>query len=339
MDHVGLVVNPSAGRDIRRLTGAATVSDNYGKRRVATAVLVGLASVPAVAAVVVPDKGGLGQRAADDLEDEGLAVDLLEGPVADSGAATRAAAARLRDRVDVVVVLGGDGTTRDVALGLEDAPVPILAISTGTNNVVPTHVDGTAAGVAAGLVASGAVPTERVTVEHGMVEAVIGDPANERRLRGLATLGVLDVPFVGTRAVLHGSDYVGGAVSRADPGDIGLSGIAGAVGRHAPTTPGGPVLRFGVPGEAPRTVRAITAPGVVERLGVSEYDLLDDGETASFEVPEGVLSVDGERDLELVDASVDLGPIAAGPTLVDVEAVFDVGGDLGRFVENDPADR
>ena len=48
-----------------------------------------------------------------------------------------------------VVALGGDGTCRDVATGWPEAP--LIAISTGTNNVFPTAVDGTTAGVAASL--------------------------------------------------------------------------------------------------------------------------------------------------------------------------------------------
>lgn len=329
MPSVGLVVNPAAGRDIRRLTGSATVSDNYGKRQIARSVLAGVASVPGVDAVVMPDKAGLGQHAVEH-GPEGLAARVLDAPVAGSSEDTQRVATWFSREVDVVVVLGGDGTTRDVAL--ESGDVPIAAVSTGTNNVVPTHVDGTAAGMAAGLLAAGRVPVDRVTYRHGMVEARV-EGHTDARLRGLATLGVLDEPFVGTRAVRHGTDFRAGVVSRADPGDVGLSGIAGAVATHDPEAPGGVGLHLGPPGETPTVVRAITVPGVVERIGVHDHRVLADDEALRVSVGEGVLSVDGERDLEVVDADVSIAPEPAGPRIVRFDAVFATAAERGLLVE------
>ncbi|MFC7044710.1 NAD(+)/NADH kinase [Halobacteriaceae archaeon GCM10025711] len=330
MPAIGLVVNPSAGRDIRRLTGSAVVSDNYAKRQTARCVLAGLAMTPGVEAVVMPDKAGLGQWAVENAPD-GVAARLLDVPVAGSSAGTQRAAARFSETVDVVVVLGGDGTNRDVALEIGD--VPMASVSTGTNNVVPVHVDGTAAGAAAGLVAAGVVPVDDVTFRHGMVEAAVDARTGERTLRGLATLGVIDRPFVGTRAVLHGDEFVGGVVSRAHPSDIGLSGIAGAVEPHAPDAPGGVALHLGPPAESPTVARAITVPGVVERIGVREHLALADDETTTFEVAEAVLSVDGERDLEVQDAVVDVRPVPDGPRVVRFDDVFTAASATGRFVE------
>ena len=53
-----------------------------------------------------------------------------------------------------LVTLGGDGTNRMVAKA--SGAVPIMPISTGTNNVFPVMIEGTIAGLAAGLVAVGA---------------------------------------------------------------------------------------------------------------------------------------------------------------------------------------
>ena len=78
-------------------------------------------------------------------------------------------------QVGAVVVLGGDGTCRDVAIGWPDAP--LIAISTGTNNVFPSTVDGTTAGVAAGLVATGAVPVDTVGRQAKRVSLAIDDPS------------------------------------------------------------------------------------------------------------------------------------------------------------------
>ncbi|MFD1513409.1 NAD(+)/NADH kinase [Halomarina rubra] len=317
---VGLIVNPAAGRDIRRLVGGASVSDAYSKRRTAQCVLAGVTlSDDDVDVLVMPDRGSLGQRIVDEAPDD-LSVGTLDMPVGGDREDTRRAAGRFEQEADAVVVLGGDGTNRDVAHTIGD--VPVVSLSTGTNNVVPSAVDGTVAGGAAALVATGVVPAEEVTTRHGMVEAVAETPTGTQHLRGLATLGVIDQAFVGTRALLDASTILGGVVSRASPTEIGLSGIAGGLTLHSMDQPGGVGFRVGPVESTDQHVRAVTVPGVVERVGIGEWRQLGDGESLSFDIDRGVLSVDGERELELRDASIDIHPVADGPSIVDVEATY-----------------
>ncbi|WP_231186670.1 NAD(+)/NADH kinase [Haladaptatus sp. DYF46] len=325
---VGLIVNPVAGRDIRRLTGGASVSSNYAKRRTATCVLEGLTMAEDTGVLVMPDNAGLADRIVNGAPED-LTVDLLDVTVTASGEDARNAAERFSEEADAVVVLGGDGTNRDVAHGIGD--VPVVSISTGTNNVIPTAVDGTVAGIATGLIASGAVPADETTIRHGTVEAVVDDGSEERRIRGLATLGVMDQQFVGTRAILDPEDVVGGVVSRASPSEIGLSGIAGGLAVRRPDDPGGIGFRLGTTSEPQREVHAVTVPGVLSRIPVEEYRTLDDGEAFEFDVATGVISADGERELEVRDASVRLRPVADGPRLVDIDAVIERGAKEGLF--------
>jgi len=229
---VGVVVNPAAGRDVRRLTGSASVSDNYGKRRAAESVLAGLDIVDdPVNVVLAPDSGRIGQQTADETDRSNVTV--LDVDVEGSGADTRRAGSAFREQADAVVVFGGDGTTRDLAIEIGD--VPVLAVSTGTNNVVPTMIDGTVAGAAAAFVATGVVDTDAVPDRHAMVAADVSDG---RSVRGLATVSIVDRSFIGTRAILDPDEFLGGVVSRASRGEIGLSGIAGACTQLAPTDPG-----------------------------------------------------------------------------------------------------
>ncbi|GGC55282.1 NAD(+)/NADH kinase [Haloferax sulfurifontis] len=339
---IGLVVNPAAGRDIRRLTGGASVSNNYAKRRTAGCVLAGLTLVDDVEVLVMPDSTGLADRIVDDAPAD-VDVEFVEMTVTASGRDSRAAAAHFADHADAVVVLGGDGTTRDVAQTIGD--VPVVSISTGTNNVVPTPVDGTVAGAAAALVGSGAVSAAAATTRHGTVEVDVVRSEETTVIRGLATVGVLDRPFVGTRAILDPSDIVGGVVSRSSPAEIGLSGIAGGLVTHRPDEPGGVGFRLARDGgdgtDAPdaadaatgpaTAVRAITVPGRLSTVDVVEHRVLDDGEDYAFEVDRGVISVDGEREHEVRNGTVRLRPVTDGPRLVDVEAVLERAADDGRF--------
>lgn len=317
VSHIGLIVNPAAGRDIRRLTGGASIVDNYAKRRVAECVLSGLEvlSDPPDAALM-PDKTGIAANVVENAP-ENISADLLDMSLTQSAADTRKAAKRFREDADALVVLGGDGTTRDVAL--ESGDLPVLSVSTGTNNVVPSAVDGTVAGAAAALVATGAVDSDAVTYRHEMVEA----RAESGSVTGLAAVELSDRSFIGTRALLDPDELVGGIVSRASPSAIGLGGVAGALGSLAPDEPGAIALRLTDTDAAERTVSAIVAPGVTTSVGVEEYRRLDRDESMTVEVSDGVVGADGERELELTDEVVEFRSVPDGPRLVSFETVFE----------------
>ncbi|NHN46211.1 ATP-NAD kinase [Halostella sp. JP-L12] len=335
MARVGLVVNPAAGRDIRRLTGGASVVDNHAKRRVAECVLDGLTFVDDPPDVeLMPDRTGIADHAVAEAP-AGLSVEQVEMPVEESAADTRRAAAHFRDRADVVVVLGGDGTSRDAALELGD--VPMVSVSTGTNNVVPTPVDGTVAGAAAAVVATGVVDAGAATYRHGAVEARADGVNGEKRLTGLAAVEITDRSFVGTRAVIDPAELLGGVVSRAHPSEIGLSCVAGCIDPVAPDAPGGAALRLGDPDDAARRVRAIVAPGMTTTVGVASHEPLGWGEPATFQVSDVVVGADGEREIEVVDATVEIAPVADGPRLVDVDAALEAAAEAGVLYRDEAA--
>ncbi|WP_122089318.1 NAD(+)/NADH kinase [Halalkalicoccus subterraneus] len=324
-DRIGLIVNPSAGRDIRRLTGGATVVDNYAKRRVAECVLEGLQAVSnPPEALLMPDTAGIAASAAEESPDVETA--LLDLPIEGTAADTRRAAARFRAETDAIVVLGGDGTSRDTALECGD--VPLLSVSTGTNNVVPTAIDGTLAGAAAALIATGGVDAEAVTTHHGMVEA---RTTSDERVTGLASVELSDRTFIGTRAMIDPADLAGGIVSRANPADIGLSSVAGAFGSLAPDDPDAVGLRLADAETAPQTATAVVAPGMVADLGVEERRRLSPDESMTVDVTEGVLGADGERELEVVDEVVAFRALDSGPRLVSFEAFFEETAQSGLF--------
>ncbi|HET7323539.1 MAG TPA: NAD(+)/NADH kinase [Halococcus sp.] len=317
MSHIGVIVNPAAGRDIRRLTGGASVVDNYAKRRVAECVLDGLTVLPDPPdATLMPDTTGIAASVVENAP-ESVSADVLDFSPTESAADTRQAAERFRESADALVVLGGDGTTRDAALKSGD--LPILSVSTGTNNVVPSAVDGTVAGAAAALVGTGEIDIGEVTYRHEMVEA----RTESGSVTGLAAVELSDRSFIGTRALLDPDELLGGIVSRANPAAIGLGGVAGALGSLAPDEPGAIALRLTDADTAARTVSAIVAPGVTTQLGIEEYRRLAADESMTVEVSDGVVGADGERELELTDETVEFRSVPEGPRLVSFEAVFE----------------
>jgi len=328
--HVGLIVNPSAGRDIRRLTGGASVVDNYAKRSATMCVLDGLTALAETPTVeIMPEKTGIAEHAIDEAPSD-LDISKIDMSVDESATDTRRAAAHFRETADAVVVLGGDGTTRDTALELGD--VPLVSVSTGTNNVVPTPIDGTVAGAAAAVVATGLVDPADATTRHGRIDVHADDVNGEQELTGLAAIGITDRPFVGTRAIVDPTDIVGGVVSRAHPAAIGLTSIAGCVKPLAPDEPGGAALRIGDPEETPMSVRGVLAPGMTTTVGLKSHEALDWDESATFRIKNSVIGADGEREVELADAAVTMTPTADGPRLVDVDTTLAAASTAGGLV-------
>jgi YegS/Rv2252/BmrU family lipid kinase len=75
------------------------------------------------------------QAARDSFARRGLRV-CVDTALTRTAADTTALARDARDRYDVIVAAGGDGTVRDVAAGLRGASVPLAIIPTGTANVL-----------------------------------------------------------------------------------------------------------------------------------------------------------------------------------------------------------
>jgi predicted polyphosphate/ATP-dependent NAD kinase len=70
--------------------------------------------------------------------------------------------------VDCVIVLGGDGTNRLAAKHLKT--VPLIAVSTGTNNAYPEMLEGTIVGISAAAVASKKFDLESMCYRDKIIE-------------------------------------------------------------------------------------------------------------------------------------------------------------------------
>lgn len=135
----GIVANPASGRDIRRLVAQASVFPTAEKANMVQRLLAAFAVAGVDRAMVSTDLGGISAAVLRALGRGGTwpHVDFLdEDPLSGTAKDTSNAVRRMVEAgAGVIVVLGGDGTARVAAAACED--VPLLALSTGTNNAFP----------------------------------------------------------------------------------------------------------------------------------------------------------------------------------------------------------
>jgi predicted polyphosphate/ATP-dependent NAD kinase len=331
LSFVGIVANPASGKDIRRLVSHATVVNNNEKASIVRRVLLALHASGVRRVEIMPDHFGIGVRALKGLRDRPEVVDavhLIDMPVTHTLADSLRAAQYLRDAgAGCIVVLGGDGTCRVVAKGA--GKVPLLPISTGTNNVVPAFVEGTIAGSAAAQVALRAkAEREEFCWRHKrLLVQVNGETIDQ----ALVEVALLTTRFTGARAVWETGTLRQVFVSRAQPVNIGLSAIIGMVCPVRPTHPGGACVTTAADGQK---VMVPIAPGMVVPVGIGEIVEMEPGIDHPVDpLRPATLALDGEREITLnrdVEAMVRLD--LDGPWIVDVERTLQLAVENGAFV-------
>ena len=312
MSSVGIIANPASGKDIRRLVAHASVFDNNEKINILQRVLLALDAMGVERVTFMPDYYGLGERALDGVKLAHVQADILDMPLTSSDQDSTVAGTRLSQQgVGSIIVLGGDGTNRVVAKGCGE--VPLIPVSTGTNNVFPTMVESTVAGMAAGLIALGAVPAEDVTYRAKKLEVYLDDELADIALVDVVTSSDL---WIGTRALWDPSHLQEIVLARAEPGSIGMSSIGSclqAVSTHADH---GMYLSLGPGGTS---VLAPMGPGLVARVPIQEHRLLPIGEEVVLQQNPSTIAFDGERQIEIYHKrkiSVRLNRL--GPRVVDI---------------------
>lgn len=332
---VGIIANPASGKDIRRLVAHGSAFDNNEKINIVRRVLLGLDAAGVEEVVFLPDGYGIVQRAAAVAKPR-LALQPLNMPVVEHATDSTEAAQRLRNLgVAAIVTLGGDGTNRAIAKGCGD--VPLVPISTGTNNVFPRMVEGTLAGLAAGLVSIG------VAANHPGGQRVIRRmPRLDVLIDGeTADIALIDVvastqPWIGARAIWEPTHLREIVLSRISPAAIGIASLGAALFPDACDGCSGTWIRVGSPTDAQVTVTVPLAPGLMRDVPVADAGLLAHGETVSLASGPCTLAFDGEREIEIRDSTrtlaVRLDP--QGPRVVDIEAALAAGAAAGTFIRS-----
>jgi len=321
-----IMANPVSGKDIRRLVAHGSVFDNQEKVRMTRRLLLGLEAAGVTKVLYMPDAYNIVPRAF-----ETIAVTMefvpIEMPINNNQQDTVIAAGIAETLgADVMIVLGGDGTSRAACKG--SLKIPILPLSTGTNNVFPVMIEATVAGLAAGIVASGRFPLAETCVRASMLEILINDkPAD----MALVDIAVFDDVFLASRAVWDFDKVPQLFMSRCRPDTIGLSSVGGQLQLIEPDEPRGLALELGPDGAT--TVEAAIAPGRFTKVNIRTITEMAPDVAFPVSLSPCLLAVDGEREVEVrrgCQAAVRLK--CDGPWVVDVRLVLEQARRVGLFV-------
>ena len=323
---IGIIANPQSGRDIRRLVAHASVFDNEEKvniveRLLATWNTMGLDSV-----LFMPDSYNIVYRAGERIRKLEIELKQLDMKPIFTDYDTQKAASLMQDNVDAIVVIGGDGTNRAAVKGLEPKDsTPIVSISTGTNNVFPSMVEATVAGLAAWVLTSEEINQTLITNQEKFLKL---------SWEGGEDLALIDVAFtkerfVGSRAVWDPKSISAVFCSRARPENVGFSSLLGFLHPSSQYDPYGSYAILDSPGDC---VWFPMAPGKIERVEVKEHGLLRKDEPFILSLDDGTIALDGEREIEVfrrTEFSVELS--CEGPLTVDIPKALEMGAQKGLF--------
>ena len=321
---VGIIANPASGRDVRRLTANAGLFSSTDKVSVIQRLLAAFGATGITQVLMPTDMTGIAaavqknSRSRQAREQHWPALEFLDLTLRQSVEDTRQAARWMAEReVSLIAVLGGDGTHKAVAAEVGD--IPLLTLSTGTNNAFPELREATSAGLAGGLYASGRVPAEIALRRNKRL--LVREPS-----RGLCEVALVDVAvsplaFVGARAISRASDLAEVFVTFAEPQSIGISALCGLWLPVTRQEPHGAWMRLDP--QSPEALLVPLAPGLLQGCGVLESGYLQPNEPQPLCLSAGTLALDGEREIEFnphdrPTVTLDAG----GPLSIDVNAVL-----------------
>lgn len=325
------MVNPSAARDIRRLVARASSLSITDRCAMVRRMLVGLGTMGIDQVLMMFDQAGIASGITYELEgtiksDEPRLpeVRFLEMPVDGVPGDTLRAVRQMRESgVQAIVVLGGDGTHRLVAH--ECGSIPLVCVSTGTNNAFPQHCEATVVGLAAGAVAAGGVSVKAVCRRSKRLACTVGGTP---QIPALVDICVTTEQWVGARALWRPEHLQQLFLTFAEPGAIGLSAIGSLIQPVPRWEDAGLWVEFNP--KADRSIHVPLAPGLMRRVGIRDFRKISVGQKSVVADLNGTIAFDGEKEVEFSAGDrVEITLLQDGPWIVDVETVMKKIGEAG----------
>lgn len=328
---VGIIANPRAGGDVRRLAARASSSTLESKRNQVTRVAVGARAAGVERVVIARDPMRVAQGALENLALD-LTVDVLDlGARHDASDTHRAAEAMRAAGCGAVVVLGGDGTNRILARAWPEAFV--VPVSTGTNNVFPRMVEATVAGAAAGLVAAGRIDGADVSRPAKQIRLLRDDGTEDI---ALIDVGLFVDDIVGNLMPVEPAKIRTVVLTRAEPGSVGLSPIGGLLEPAGADDDFGVVVTCTAHGGGGRPLLVPISPGLYRTVHVTDARRVDLGEPIRVLGP-GILAFDGDREIALAEGEAAVLRVErVGPRVIDVDRALRRAAELGLYLDRGP---
>ncbi len=330
---VGVVANPASGRDIRRLVAGASVFDNAEKGNMVYRLMAGLGSLGIGKMLMMPAASGLYDSLEKNIRTHGKGralpeLELIEMMVYHNASDTVHAVERMMEHgVAAIAVLGGDGTSRLVARHCGD--IPMIPLSTGTNNAFPEMREATVAGLALGLLVTGKLSPKDVVKRRKVLRVSVNGESD--RDCALVDVAVSGERFIGARALWKSGSVSEMFVTSAAPDAVGLSSIAGMLDPVSRDDGHGLHLKLCPPTSGAKwTVSVPLAPGLIVPVGVAEMRRIKPGEEVEIAPGVGSVALDGEREIERNEGdTVSVALDSKGPNILDVAGAMRVAAKQG----------
>jgi predicted polyphosphate/ATP-dependent NAD kinase len=329
MGMIGIIANPSSGKDIRRLVSHATTVDNSEKLNIVERIILAAQAYGVRDFLIMPDTFQTGYTAIDHLNNLGELtgkIKILDMTMNGSIDDTVLAAAEMEKKnTDCIVVLGGDGTSRAVAKSIKNTP--IIPLSTGTNNVYPNLIEGTVAGMAAAMIASGKYDLNKITRRDKRIEIYKNEVLIDI---ALVDAVITSNPVIGSKAIWNIEEISKIIVTRAHPASIGFSSIAGCKRIVSVEDD------FGMCVDLSENKYKILAPisaGTIKPVSIGDEFIINLNEDFQYETKySGTIALDGEREIAFQAGNEFVFRITRnGPLRVDIRKTVELAHKNGFF--------
>lgn len=294
MSTIGIIANPASGKDIRRLVSHATVVDNNEKINIVKRIILAAQGAGVKGVVIMPDTFLIGYKASEALKSSkelAIPVEILDMKIKGSVEDTILAARLMEEnKVQCIIALGGDGTSRAVAKSI--TTTPLISISTGTNNVYPEMLEGTVVGIAAAAVSTRTSNLGQSCRRDKRIEIY-----KDGKMLDIALVDcvISKQTYIGSRAIWDPEDIQRVIVSRANPASIGFSTIVGVKKIISEDDDFGASINVNV-GEF--ELVAPIAAGTMKEIRVDEPLIHPLNEIFSMSMEyKGIMALDGEREI------------------------------------------
>ena len=328
---IGIIANPSSGKDIRRLVAQATVFDNMEKVNIVQRILSVIYTSGLRDVYMMPDAFHISQKASTNIK-RGMKIDfdikILDINFGnEQNDSTQAAKLLSEMGASCIITLGGDGTNRAVAKSCKD--IPLIPVSTGTNNVFPMMLEGTMAGMAA-VIAERDYQRQYLKVSRRKKLNIFKN--NEIFDIALVDAAITDDMFIGARALYDPEALSELFVTVAKPDCLGMSAIAGSVYPVEESEQYGLYLELGKSGELETWVPM--APGVMNRIKFTGFKKVYPGDRVKIKAHEGMVALDGEREVSFTkNDKIEIELSLLGPTVIDIHESLKAASEGGFFIE------